>query len=75
MLTAMHGEQNSASAVSPAGTVEGFKGDTLASGKAESASLSVGRYDTSGLKSWQRLACAAGLSKIALPVQNTNPEL
>lgn len=61
-LTAVHGGESSASAVSPAGTVEGFKGDTLASGKAESASLSVGRYHTSGLKSWQRFACAAGFS-------------
>ena len=74
LLTEMHGVESSPSVVSPGGTPEGFKWDSPAGVRVESTSLSVGRYDTSGLKSWQRLLCAADFSKKALFVQNSDPE-
>jgi hypothetical protein len=82
LLNEMHGvesspsEDSSPSVVSLGGTreIEGFKWDSPAGVKVESASLSVGRYDTSGLKSWQRLLCAADFSKKALSVQSSDPE-
>ena len=74
LLKEMHGAESSTSVVSPGGKLEGFKWDTPAGVKVESASLSAGRYDTSGLKSWQRLLCAADFSKKALSVQSSDPE-
>lgn len=74
LLTAMHGGEGSTPVQSPGGTIEGFKWDTPSDGKVGPTSLSVGRYDTSGLKSWQRLACAADFSKKAQAVQDSNPE-
>lgn len=74
LLNAMHGGDSSAPVESLGGTVEGFKWDTPPGGKVASTSLSAGRYDTSGLKSWQRLACAADFSKKAQAVQDSNPD-
>ncbi|MGP8176026.1 MAG: hypothetical protein ACLP7O_15980 [Terracidiphilus sp.] len=80
LLKEMHGvesspsEESSPSVVSLGGKIEGFKWDSPAGVKVESTSMSVGRYDTSGLKSWQRLLCAADFSKKALSVQNSDPE-
>jgi len=62
------------SAGSPEGKLEGFKWDTPSSDKTISSSLVSGRYDTSGLKSAQRLACAADFSKKAQAVQDSDPE-
>lgn len=43
--------------------------------RAEFTPLSAGRYDTSGLSSWQRLLCASHFSSMALKeVNNRNPE-
>jgi hypothetical protein len=74
LLTAMHGGESSTSVESSGGKLEGFRWDTPAPGMAGASSLSVGRYDTSGLKSWQRLACAADFAKKAQAVLNSNPE-
>lgn len=74
LLSAMHGEESSTSAVSPGGKLGGFKWDTPAPGAVGASSLSTGRYDTSGLKSMQRLLCAADFSKKAQAVQDSNPE-
>ncbi|MGA3262598.1 MAG: hypothetical protein ABSC47_00975 [Terracidiphilus sp.] len=80
LLKEMHGVESSpsvessTSVVSLGGKIDGFKWDSLAREKVESVSLSAGRYDTSGLKSWQRLLCAADFSKKALSVQNSDPE-
>ena len=74
LLTEMHGGESSPSVVSRGGTVEGFKWDTPASGNVQPSSLSTGRYDTSGLKSVQRLLCAADFSKKAQAALNSNPE-
>jgi hypothetical protein len=70
----IHGEESSTSAVSPGGKLEGFRWDTPSSDKTMFTSLSAGRYDTSGLKSVQRLACAADFSKKAQAVLNSDPE-
>jgi hypothetical protein len=74
LLSLMHGGESSTSVESPGGKLEGFKWDTPAGGGVESSSLSTGRYDTSGLKSMQRLACAADFAKKAQSVQDSNPE-
>lgn len=74
LLKLMHGGEDSTSAVSPEGKLGGFRWDTPAPGTAGASSLSAGRYDTSGLKSLQRLACAADFSKKAQAVQDSNPE-
>jgi len=74
LVKAMHGEEGSTSAESTGGRFEGFKWDTPAPGVAGAPSLSTGRYDTSGLKSVQRLACAADFSRKAQAVQDSNPE-
>jgi hypothetical protein len=74
LLKEMHGGESSTSAESPGGKLEGFRWDTPSSDKTMFTSLSAGRYDTSGLKSWQRLACAADFSNKAQAVQNSNPE-
>jgi hypothetical protein len=80
LLHSMHGVESSpsvessTSTASLGGTIDGFKWDSPAREKVVSTSLSVGRYDTSGLKSWQRLLCAADFSKKALAAQNSDPE-
>ena len=74
LLAEMHDGEGSTSAGSPEGKLEGFKWDTPSSDKTISSSLGSGRYDTSGLKSAQRLACAADFSKKAQAVQDSNPE-
>jgi hypothetical protein len=74
LLREMHGGEDSTSVESPGGTIGGFKWDTPAPGVAGVPSLSTGRYDTSGLKSVQRLACAADFSRKAQAVQDSNPE-
>jgi hypothetical protein len=74
LLKEMHSGENSTSDESPKGKLGGFRWDTPASGMVGSTSLSAGRYDTSGLKSVQRLACAADFSKKAQAVQDSNPE-
>jgi hypothetical protein len=70
----IHGEESSTSAESPGGKLGGFRWDTPSSDKTMFTSLSTGRYDTSGLKSVQRLACAADFSRKAQAVQDSNPE-
>jgi len=74
LLREMHGGEDSNSVESPGGRLEGFKWDAPAPGVAGAPSLSAGRYDTSGLKSVQRLACAADFSRKAQAVQDSNPE-
>jgi hypothetical protein len=74
LLKQMHGGEGSTSPDSSGGTLEGFKWDTPAPEVTGATSLSTGRYDTSGLKSAQRLACAADFSKKAQAVQDSNPE-
>ncbi len=74
LLTEMHGVETPATVESLGGKLEGFKWDSPAGVKVASTSLSAGRYDTSGLKSWQRLLCAADFSKKALSVQSSDPE-
>jgi hypothetical protein len=74
LLKEMHGGESSTSAESHGGKLEGFSWDTPAPGAAGLSSLSTGRYDTSGLKSIQRLACAADFSRKAQAVQDSNPE-
>ena len=74
LLKEMHGEESYTSAVSPGGKLEGFRWDTPAPGVAGATSLSAGRYDTSGLRSVQRLACAADFAKKAQSVQDSDPE-
>ncbi len=74
LLTEMHAGESSPSVASPGGTLEGFKWDAPSSDKTISSSLGSGRYDTSGLKSVQRLLCAADFSKKAQAVQDSDPE-
>jgi hypothetical protein len=74
LLKQMHGGQSSTSDGSTGGRLEGFRWDTPAPGVAGATSLSAGRYDTSGLRSVQRLACAADFAKKAQAIQNSNPE-
>jgi hypothetical protein len=74
LLKEMHGGESSTSAVSPGGKLDGFRWDTPSSDKTMFTSLSAGRYDTSRLRSVQRLACAADFSKKAQAVQDSNPE-
>jgi hypothetical protein len=73
LLNEMHGGESSPPVVSQGG-MDGFKWDSPEREKVVSTSLSVGRYDTSGLKSAQRLACAADFSRKALAAQNSDPE-
>jgi hypothetical protein len=74
LVREMHGGEGSTSAESTGGGLEGFKWDTPSSDKTISSSFGSGRYDTSGLKSAQRLLCAADFSKKAQAVQDSNPE-
>jgi hypothetical protein len=74
LLKEMHGGESSTSAESPGGKFGGFRWDTPSNDKTMFTSLSTGRYDTSGLKSVQRLACAADFSRKAQAVQGSNPE-
>jgi hypothetical protein len=74
LLKEMHVGESSTSAESPGRKLVGFRWDTPAPTAAGATSLSAGRYDTSGLRSVQRLACAADFSKKAQAVQDSNPE-
>jgi len=55
------------------GSVEGFKWDTPGPAAAFKP-MGSGRFDTSGLKSWQRLLCATYFSQSALSVAPRDPE-
>lgn len=76
LLAKMHGEDGPPpdSMQTLGGTLEGFKWDTGAAAKERLQPLSGGRYDTSGLKAWQRLLCASYFSENAAAAMNANPE-
>jgi len=56
------------------GTIEGFKWDTPGVAGVGFKPIGGGRYDTSGLKSWQRLLCATYFSQSALSIAPRDPE-
>ena len=77
LLAKMHGEERGSTPETmqtTGGTLEGFKWDSGAPAKGQLQPPSGGRYDTSGLKSWQRLLCASYFSENAMAAMNANPE-